>query len=134
MTAMTGLLLAADAVTLCLPGELDGHGWREPGRVPHWDGTGNLQLAPGVSDPRAAAGGGHGPHGPARDLTGDLFLPAEAEPAEGMTARVRGRVFVLSQVRFVTDPASADGIGCWTATATSTDTWPEGGDPRAGTG
>jgi len=129
-----GLHLAADEVTLHPPGDLDEHGWRNPDDfpVPAWTGTGNLQLAPGVSDPRAAAGGGHGPHGPARDETGTLYLPADAPAADGWTAQVRGRVFVLSQVRLITDPASpGGGIACQAATVTTTDTWPGGGDPRA---
>jgi len=126
---VTGLLLPTDDVVLYPPGQLDGHGWRQPGTRPSWAGRGALQLLPGVSDARAATGGGHGPHGPARDLTGNLFLPPDAAPVEGMSALIRGRVFVLSQVRQVLDP-TGPGIGCWTATVQSTDTWPEGGEPR----
>lgn len=134
MTALSGLLLGIDEVALYAPGDLDAHGWREPGDGPAaWTGTGNLQLTPGVSDPRAESGGGHGPHGPARDLTGTLFLPTGAEPAEGMIAEIRDRLFVLSQVRYVADPITpGGGIACWAATATTVDTWPKGGEPRAG--
>lgn len=115
---MTGVLLAADAVTLYRPGDRDGHGWREPGSAVGWSGTGNLQLAPGPSDPGAGAGGGHGPSEPAAALAGQLYLPADAEPAEGMTAEVRGQRYTLSQVRFVTDPAGG-GLGCWAAAVTA---------------
>jgi len=124
------LLLGRDTVTLYSPGVLDDHGWRTPTDLAYWHGTGNLQLQPGVSDPRADRGGGHGPHGPARDLTGTLYLPADALPAEGSTALIRDRLFVLSQVRMVIDPVTDDGIGCWCATTTSIDTWPDGGAPR----
>lgn len=119
MTAM-GLLLAEDTVTLYPPGDRDAHGWREPGTGPCWSGTGNLQLAPGPSDPLAGPGGGHGPSGPAAGLDGQLFLPEDAAPAEGMTADIADRLFTLSQVRTVPDPFTrAGGIGCWAATVTS---------------
>jgi hypothetical protein len=127
---MSPLLLAPDTAALFRPGVLDPHGWRRAGEgpQPYYDGPANLQLQPGVSDPRAAAGGGHGPHGPARDLTGNLFLPADdAEPLEGSSAVIRGRVFVLSQVRLVADPTDS-GLDCYTATVVSTDTWPDGGE------
>ena len=124
------VLLARDEVVLFAPGELDDHGWRLPSDYGYWQGTGNLQLAAGPSEPRAAGGGGHGPHGPARDLAGVVFLPADALPAEGSTADIRGTRYVLSQVRMVLDPVTDDGLSCWVATATSIDTWPDGGTPR----
>lgn len=126
------ILLPTDDVELAPPAQLDEHGWRLPGDEPYWTGRGNLQLAPGVSDPRAAAGGGRGPYGPARDLTGTLYLPADAAPVEGSVARVRGHVFVLSQVHLVIDPLyPAGGITCWQATAMGTDSWPDGGERDA---
>lgn len=119
MTMM--LLLGADHVDLYAPGPLDGHGWREgePGRR-LWAGTGNLQLLPGVSDPRAADGGGRGPHDPARTETGNLFLPLDAEPADGMTAVIRGEAYAVSEVRVIADPVAGagGGIACWAATVT----------------
>lgn len=126
------VLLPADEVTLYPPGGLDAHGWRlppTPGTDPYWQGTGNLQLAAGISDPHGAAGGGRGPHGPARDLTGQLYVPAGFNLTEGSVAVIRDRVFVLSQARLVRDPAGA-GLDCQVATVTSTDTWPQG-DPDA---
>jgi hypothetical protein len=117
------LLLAADRVELYPPGELDGHGWREPpgqGARSCWDGTGNLQLATGPSDPRASEGGGQGPNAPRRDEVGNLFLPLGSEPADGMTAVIRGQVFTVSEVRMIADPVAGPGggIACWAATVT----------------
>jgi hypothetical protein len=133
VVAETGLLLPTDTVTLYAPGELDEHGWRLDGAQPAWTGPGNLQLAAGVSNPQAASGGGHGPFGPARDETGTLFLPREVVVADGYAAAIRGRLFVVSQVRFVTDPAEPGaGIACQAMTVTSVDGWPEGGQPRGG--
>lgn len=122
------LMLAPDPVELYRPGELDAHGWRElGGGAPFWRGAGNLQLAPGPSDPRAAAGGGRGPAEPAADERGLLYLPPDAELAEGCGARIRGRLFVLSQVRYVADPIGVGGgLDCWMATATGTGAWPDG--------
>lgn len=125
---VTGLLLAADPVNLYRPGDLDRHGWRLPGvGPPAWAGVGNLQLAPGASDPRAADGGGRGPHDPARDLTGSLYLPPGTPAEDGWVAVIRDRPYVLSQVREVTDPAEpGGGIACVAATVTGTADW--GGD------
>jgi hypothetical protein len=122
------VLLPTDTAALYQPGDLDPHGWREEGTLgPYWEGECSLQLAPGVSDGRAAAGGGHGPHGPAVDSTGVLFLPPELVIADGMTADIRGRTFVLSQTRLVKDPLGGL-LDCWTATVTTSDTWPAGGE------
>lgn len=130
---MTGVLLPTDYVELISPGELDEHGWRLPGEAePYWVGLGSLQLGPGVSDPRAAAGGGRGPHGPARDLTGTLYLPPDANPVEGAGALIRGHPFVLSQVHLVVDPlAPGAGLSCWAATVTGVQSWPDGGERDA---
>jgi hypothetical protein len=113
------VLLAADAVELYRPGDLDAHGWREadPGGCLLWSGLGNLQLGPGLSDPRAAGGGGRGPSQPQAAETGVLFLPPEAEPVEGSAARIRCRVFLLSQVHLVADPTGGM-LDCWQATVT----------------
>jgi hypothetical protein len=115
-----GLLLAADAVTLYPPGTPDERGWTGPGTAQAWSGTGNLQLAPGASDPRAAEGGGTGPFGPARLNIGELYLPPDAAPADGMTADVRGSRWVLSLVRLMPDPAGT-GLDCFQATVTRDD-------------
>jgi hypothetical protein len=115
------VMLAADQVELYLPGGLDAHGWREADTdaAPCWCGLGNLQLGPGLSDPRAAGGGGRGPSQPQAAETGVLYLPPAAEPVEGSAARIRGRVFLLSQVRLVKDPSDLAGfLDCWAATVT----------------
>ena len=113
------VLLAADEVELYPANGPDTHGWTLPGTAPSWTGTGNLQLGAGLSDPRAADRGGHGPFAPATAPTGVLFLPADAEPAEGMAARIRGQVWVLSQVRLQADPTDLAGyLTCWAATVT----------------
>lgn len=126
--AAAGLLLPVDPVTLYAPGGEDGHGWRMPGGEPSWTGTGNLQLGPGVSDPRAGTGGGHGPFAPAYDQAGSLYLPPDAAVTEGMVAHVRGRAWVLSQVRTVLDPAyPGAGAACTVATVTGCENWPEDG-------
>ena len=113
------LLLAADAVELYPAGQADDHGWQEPPESarPCWRGMGSLQLVGGLSDPRAAQGGGHGPHDPARTEQGSLFLPLGSDPADGMTAIVRGQVWTLSQVRLIADPVAGvgGGISCWAA-------------------
>lgn len=111
------LLLASDEVEMWEPGAEDGHGWREPpeGRA-RWCGQGNLQLNQGDSDPTASGGGGRGPHQPVRSAEGLLFLPEAAKPVEGWSARVRGEVYVLSEVRRITDPTGG-GLGCWLARA-----------------
>lgn len=121
------ILIETDDVVCYPPSpETDEHGWRLPGSEPYWSGRGTLQLRAGVSDPRAAEGGGRGPFGPARDNVGDLFLPPDLELLEGSTAEIRGHRYALSQVRLVLDP-TALGLDCWAATATSFDTWPDGG-------
>jgi hypothetical protein len=112
------VLLASDQIELYPAGELDSHGWREepgPGTRAAWTGLGSLQLITGESDARAADAGGHGPYDPARVVDGNLFLPVGAEPVEGMTARIRGELYVLAHVRLVTDPVS-DSLTCWAAT------------------
>jgi len=111
------LLLALDQVELWQPGDEDGHGWREPpdGR-PRWSGQGNLQLNQGDSDPTMTGGGGRGPHQPVRQAEGLLFLPEAAAPVEGWSARVRGEVYELSEVRRITDPTGG-ALGCWLARA-----------------
>lgn len=116
---MAALLLAADPVTLYPPGAADplGLGWAQPGTDPAWSGTGNLQLQSGVSDPRAESGGGYGPYAPNRVESGTLYLPADAAPAEGMGADLRGARWVLSQVREIRDPLGGS-LTCWAATAT----------------
>jgi len=106
------LLLAADPVTLYRPGNPDERGWTGPGSSAAWSGTGNLQLSAGVSDPRAAEGGGTGVFGPARLESGELYLPPDASPADGMTAEVRGKRWVLSHTRLVADPVGT-GLDCW---------------------
>jgi hypothetical protein len=113
------VLLAADQVELYPPGRLDAHGWREadPEARPVWCGLGNLQLGPGPSDPRAAGGGGRGPSEPKAAETGVLFLPPEAELVDGMAARIRCRVFLLSQAHLVADPTGG-ALDCWQATVT----------------
>jgi len=111
------LLLGVDSVTLYAPGAADELGWVQPGTVAGWSGTGNLQLGGGASDPHAETGGGYGPHAPARVESGTLFLPADAQPADGMSADVRGVRWVLSQCRQVLDPAGGL-LTCWVATAT----------------
>lgn len=111
------IMLATDEIALYPPGEIAEDGWREPGTRPSWVGAGALQLGAGRSDPRAADGGGHGPHGPAAGESGLLFLPLDACPGDGYTAEVRGARWVLSQVRMVRDPA-ASGLDCWMALVT----------------
>lgn len=120
------VLLATDPVDL-YPAEdqADAHGWALPGTTPGWTGAGNLQLSPGTSDPRATDRGGHGPFDPAAAQAGSLFLPMDADPAEGMTAVIRGRPFALSNVRLVVDPTGG-GIDCWVAAVAGTGQW--GGD------
>ena len=115
------VLLATDQVELYAPELADAHGWHLPPRDAQdwrWAGLGSLQLAPGPSDPRATEGGGAGPFSPAARQAGTLYLPPEAEPAEGMAAVIRGQVWVLSQVRFVKDPGLGGYLDCWTSTAT----------------
>lgn len=116
-----GLLLAADGVVLYPPGEADAHGWVLPGTESYWAGSGNLQLQPGLSDPRAADRGGHGPYDPAAVQAGVLYLPPPVPLVEGSLAVIAGRgAFVLSQIRLVPDPADpGGGIACWAATATA---------------
>jgi hypothetical protein len=120
MTTPALLLLAPDDVTLYPPGAADERGWVQPGTVPAWTGTGNLQLAPGVSDPRAETGGGFGPFNPARVEGGVLYLPPEANPVDGMTAECRSQRWGLSQTRLVLDPTGG-ALTCWAATATRDD-------------
>ena len=117
----TGLLLGTDDVELYPPGGTDPHGWRLADLArPYWHGTGNLQLAPGSSDPGASSGGGHGPYQPARVITGSLFLPPGVDVQDGTLAVVRKQAFALSQVRLVPDPIDpAGGIACVAATATT---------------
>lgn len=113
------VLLPTDPVILFKPAERDAHGWRQArSGDAYWSGMGALQLSAGPSDPRAADGGGHGPHEPARELTGDLYLPQDAQPRDGMSAVIRGRNWVLSQVRFIHDP-SGGLLHCWVAFATT---------------
>lgn len=134
MVTAPGLLLAADEVELYPPAETaDAHGWQLPGDDAEaaWCGTGNLQLNPGASDPMAADGGGRGPHAPAAVPSGVLFLPPGAPAGDGWCARVRGRLWVLSQVRELPDPAvPGGGIGCVAATATASGQGPDGGGPH----
>lgn len=124
------LLLAPDPVELHPPGVLDAHGWREQTTdpAPSWVGSGNLQLGPGRSDPRAADSGGRGPSDPARTEDGVLYLPPEAPALDGCGALVRGRMWLLSQVRLVADPTFPEGgLTCWAATASGVENWPADG-------
>ena len=108
------LLLAPDQVDLYPPGTADERGWTRPGTTAAWSGQGNLQLAAGQSDPRSEVGGGTGMFGPARLESGALFLPPDAQPADGMTAQVRGHRWVLTNTRLVIDPVGG-GLDCWVA-------------------
>jgi hypothetical protein len=120
------VLLTPDAVALYARGELqDEHGWHLPAadEPPKWEGRGNLQLNMGDSQPRMDAGGGRGPFGPAFDSVGQLYLPDDAVPEEGQIALIRSRYFVLSNVRYITDPLGGD-IGCWLTQAQTFDSWP----------
>jgi hypothetical protein len=122
------LLLATDQVELYPPAAgPDAHGWEQPGTGPYWSGTGNLQEQPAYSDPRMNGGGGQGPYAPHHADTSRLYLPPGAQPLEGSAALIRGRWWVLSQVRVVTDPTqpAGGGITCWTATATGVAQWAE---------
>jgi hypothetical protein len=112
------LVLATDLVELIPPAGVDEHGWRLPGADPVWAGAGNFQPAPGPSDPRATAGGGHGPNDPAAVPTGTLYLPPESGAAEGWSALIRGRMWALSAVRLVVDPTGG-ALDCLAATATA---------------
>jgi|SRR5215831_7687046 len=115
---MTMLLLGLDQVTLYAPGAADVLGWAQPHPATTvWTGTGNLQLTAGASDPRAETGGGYGPFEPNRAETGTLYLPEDAQPAEGQAADIRGRRWTLSQTRLITDPTGGQ-LTCWAATAT----------------
>lgn len=119
------LLLAPDAVDLYPAGSLDAHGWREQGTDPTWTGWGNLQLGPGRSDPRAADSGGHGPSDPAAVEDGVLYLPSEAPVVEGCGAMIRGRMFLLANVRLIPDPTyPAGGLTCYASTASGVANWP----------
>lgn len=125
-------MLATGTAELYPPSEAtDDHGWRLPGAEPYWQGPANLQLQAGISRPQAGPGGGRGPFGPARDDTGVLYLPDDpglAALRDGWVALVRGKRYVLSQARYVADPAGA-GLACWAATATSVDSWPPPDEP-----
>ena len=111
------VILAPDEVTLYAPSARgDAHGWALPGNRVAWHGAGSLQEQPGASSSTAADRGGHGPADPAAAALANLYLPQEAEPVEGMTARVRGRVWALSSVRFVSDP-TGNHLDCWVASA-----------------
>jgi hypothetical protein len=114
------VLLATDQVALYPPSAAaDGHGWElPPDARPSWSGVGNLQLSPGPSDPRATEGGGAGPFSPGARQAGNLYLPPEAEPAEGSAVVIRGQVWVLSQVRYIKDPELGGYLDCWASTAT----------------
>jgi hypothetical protein len=114
------LLLARDPVTLYASASGDSHGWAtgDPG-PPLWTGTGNLQRAPGRSDPLAGDAGGGGPFAPASIATSVLFLPPDAPVADGLIADVAGQRFALSQTRIVADPRGTADLDCWTATATA---------------
>jgi hypothetical protein len=114
------VLLATDQVALYPPSSVsDEHGWELPPEArPAWSGVGNLQLSPGPSDPRATEGGGAGPFRPRAANAGNLYLPPEAEPQEGMAAVIRGQVWVLSQVRYIKDPELGGYLDCWASTAT----------------
>lgn len=118
------LLIANDAVVLYPAGGDDEHGWRLPDAEPAWEGTGNLQLGPGASDPGAGDGGGAGPFAPAAAEAGQLFLPPDAGAADGMTAEIRGRLFVLSQVRLITDPRGSGELDCQQASVSAVSGWP----------
>lgn len=120
-------LVAPDPVTVYAPASSpDEHGWSLPATAPVWSGMGNLQLQPGLSDPRAKDGG-HGPFNPSRDRVGTIYLPVEFSLVEGSVVECRGRHYYLSDTRFVGDPSgNGDGtapLDVWTATVTSFDTW-----------
>jgi hypothetical protein len=116
------LALVTDRVELYRPGGLDEYGSREPGAGPPvWAGPGNFQLGPGASDPRAAAGGGRGPHDPAGNQTGVLYLPPDSGAVDGYSVKVRGQLFTLSSVRLVVDPTPGGALDALVATATRTE-------------
>jgi hypothetical protein len=120
------VLLAVDQVDLYPPdtSAQDSHGWVDPGPAPPtWTGLGSLQLTAGVSDPRAAEGGGFGPFSPGAVELGTLYLPPEASPVEGTVAVVRSRMFVLGKVRLVPDPTGSGMLDCWAAAASGNEAW-----------
>jgi hypothetical protein len=102
------VMLATDQVALYPAQGTDSHGWGLPGAEPTWCGPGSLQLGPGRSEPGPGTGG---PWAPAAAESGQLYLPAEAQLADGCTAVVRGRVYTVSQVRLIPDPTSG-GLDC----------------------
>lgn len=118
--------LAPDSVALYPPRGADGHGWALPGGTPSWCGQGSLQGLLGASDATAGDRGGHGPHDPAAVSLANLYLPEDARPADGMTARVRGRWWSLTGVRFIPDPRGSGELSCWVASAASDPSVPGG--------
>ena len=121
---MTELLLAPDDVALLDPTDTeDSTGWELPPTGILWQGRGNLQPYPGLVSARAADQGGGGPYDPTFTSLATLYLPPDAPVAEGITADVRGRQYVLSQVRFLRDPQGLGVLDCWAATASSVDQW-----------
>jgi hypothetical protein len=117
------LLLGAETVTLYPGAGQDTHGWATAGSSPVWTGAGNLQRSPGRSDPRAEAGGGHGPYDPRTGELATLYLPPDAPLSDGLVAEVGGRHFALSQARLTLDPTGSGALDCWVAVATGTDGW-----------
>jgi hypothetical protein len=120
---ITMLLLAPDTVDLHGPSSTeDKYGWAQPDDGVVWTGQGNLQLAGGTSDPRAAEGGGGGPYQPRYNSLGQLYLPADAPVTEGAIADVGSKQYVLSQTRIVADPVNL-GLDCWVCTVTEVTSW-----------
>lgn len=126
------ILLAPDAVVLWLPdAEPDAHGWAQT-LVPTkaWEGRGNVQEGVSRDDATATEPGGGGPYAPLALGSAQAYLPVDATVAPGMLLECRGREWLVTAVRVVTDPLSG-GLGCQMADLTERggETWPTDAEP-----
>lgn len=114
------VLLATDDLELYPAGAADEHGWVDTGAAAIWAGRGSLQIVAADTGPGADDGGGHGPFDPASTPNGLVYLPADAPARDGSALEARGERWVLSQVRYVADPAGL-GLDCLVA---AVNRWP----------
>jgi hypothetical protein len=86
----------------------DGHGWATSTVTGvRWVGRGNLQVNQPTGDTRASDRGGAGPNDPRIVITGNLYLPPDADVQAGDRVTVDGQRWRAETIQPTLDPTMA---------------------------